>query len=379
MELPGLNADRVCDVEVMRRSPIKREPGPPKILICIPVGNKIESRIFQIPKAGEGGCTDPQCPCAYHGKELSAEWRNPGMVAFEWALNHMQLAIPLGATIAYMAVKQKYSGPARDEMTHRALEIGPEYIFYWDDDVILPSNTFYMMHNVMERDPSIGLLTGVVCTREDPTEPMIYRDQGWGAWWDFSTDPNHPPEDIFSAGGGCLLVRTEAIRKMKAPYWLDTMGNSSDPEAGGKSIWGHDVYFINKLREQSGMRTCVMGAVLCGHWDIEKQKMYSFPNDRIQDKALLRRPPWTIDEVTQFTPVYVQEQIRAHGGERRMFLIPRKLTKSAGEVRRVMLEGFSRAKIVSAGDEHWLAIGEEVRNGGNHTQSGSAPHSDQCG
>src|SRR3989304_2760490 len=187
--IPGLIENPTCSVEVNRRPGIKLPPGTPKMIVCIPVGDKDEEYIFNL--AGAGGCGKEGCDCPWHGKNLSKPVRNQGLVPFEWALNHMQLVVPLGTTVGYMAEKGKLSGPARDLMTHRALEMNPEFIFYWDDDVILPQHAFYMMQNAMTRFPDIGLLTGVVCTRQDPTEPMIYRHQGEGAWGDFSVGPNN--------------------------------------------------------------------------------------------------------------------------------------------------------------------------------------------
>ena len=385
MPLPGasLDEDRVCDLEVQRRAQVKREPGRPKILVCIPVGNKTEPRIFKQPDQGRGGCLDPSCPCSLHGKELAADWRNPGMVPFEWALNHMQLIIPLGTTVAYLAIKNQYSGPARDQMTRRALELDPEYIFYWDDDVLLDPHTFYKMHNMLERHPDVGLLTGVVCTREDPTEPMIYQESGAGAWWDFSIDPNHPPEDIFSAGGGCLMVRTEAVKKMTPPYWQDCLGGTEQPGAEGRSVWGHDVYFISKLRRESGMRTCVMGSVLCGHFDMEKQKEYTLPKDSPPYRKLGRQAPpekaknpvWGIQECAEWSPEFVRGEVQANGGERKLFFVPKRLVKSPMRIRRAMLESFEGARVVSV-DDHWLAVGEGVRNGGNHSEPGDPSRPD---
>jgi hypothetical protein len=292
----------------------------------------------------------------------------------------MQLIVPLGTTVGYLAEKGKLSGPARDFMTHRALELDPEFIFYWDDDVILPQNVYYNMHNAMARYPDIGILSGVVCTRTDPTEPMIYERQGDGAWWNFSIDPNAEPDTIWAAGGGCLMVRTEAIKKMTEPYWADVHGASDDPTKPGASVWGHDIYFCDKLARESGYRVAVMGSVLCGHWDMEKQKTYEFPKDAPPYKAFNRPlppPPLTVEICPALTSEYISDQLRVSKHERRIYVVPKE-TQGREEMERV-LHGFFDDVQLSDADENWVAVTRGLKNGRNHAQSGNADRQDQLG
>ena len=370
--IPGQNPDAKVDVEVARRPSIKMPPGPPHIVVCMPIGAKDEELIFDMPK-----CSKEDCSCEYHGRQLSMPVRNQGLVPFEWALMHMQLVPVLNTTTAYLAVKGKLSGPARDEMTHRALGLNPKYVVYLDDDVILEPHALYRMHNAMERDPSIGLITGVVCTREDPTQPMIYQRKGEGSWWGFAIDPNAPPEDIHAAGGGCLIVRADAIRKMSQPYWQDFLGNIDDPHALGASTWGHDVYFISKLREESGMRTCVMGSVLCGHWDVAKQKMYSLPKDSPAYKNYHPAPSgdFKVEVAPPLTPNYVHNQLRLTSSDRRIFLVPKSEQKKRMEVKAALTPFFNQVHVVSV-DSHWLAVGEELKDGWDLALTGNSARKD---
>jgi hypothetical protein len=363
MSLPGAIEGAKQSVELQRRPAVKLPPGPPKIVIVIPIGAKEEAQIFPMPEAGHGGCTDPQCSCFLHGKELARTTRNQGLVSFEWATNHMQLVIPLNTSVAYLAEKGKLSGVARNEMTQRALEMNPEYIFYWDDDVILPPHALYQLHLEMERNPTIGLLSGVVMTREDPTEPLLYQKQGRGAWWDFSIDPNAPPEDIHAAGGGCLLVRASALRKMTPPYWADVQGDGRDPTKPGVSLWGHDIYFITKLRAESGFRTCVKGSVLCGHWDVGRQRLYELPQDAPPRRKtpFAPNPVWTVEQSPKLTPEYLRQQLRASEGGRRLYVVP-KSVQTEEELVGVLSELYERARVIEV-EENWLGIGEGLKNG----------------
>lgn len=375
MPVPGQVMDgAVCSFEMLRRTAIKHPPGTPaRVIICVPIGTKLNEQIFQIPVAGKGGCEDPECKCFFHGKELSRPVRNQGLVPLEWAMNQMQLTVPLNTTLGYLAEKNRYSGPARDDMTKRAMDLGCEFIFYWDDDVVLPAQALYEMLIWMERDSSIGLLTGVVCTREDPTEPLIYKEHGKGAWWDFSIDPEDPPEDIFAAGGGCLLVRVEALKKMTPPYWQDVQED--------RSLWGHDIRFISNLRRESGFRTCVKGSVLCGHWDVERQKYYELPRNSRPFLALKNKRPsqpvWTVEDSGELTLPYVWKQLTLSDGERRMYLVE-KAVQSDQVVSEVLSKFYGKVQVVSV-DSRWLGIGEDLKDGWNHALVGDPASSGQLG
>ena len=366
--LPGANPNPKCSLEVSRRPPIKRSPGPPQIVVCMPIGAKEEELVFDVP-----ACSNPKCSCEFHGQSMARPVRNQGLVPFELLMNHMQLVVPLNTTIGYLAEKGKLSGPARNEMTIRALELEAKYIFYWDDDVILPAQTLYTMHNMLERYPDIGLITGVVCTRETPTEPMVYLKHGKGAWWDFSIDPDDPPQDIFAAGGGCIMARTDAIRRMSQPYWADVKGAGNDPNKEGNSTWGHDIYFISKMGRESGYRTCVKGSILCGHWDVAQQKMFELPKDAPPFRK--HKPPpspiYNVEESPALSPEYVDQQLKVSQSDRRLFLI-RKELQPKSQVKKALEPFFDQVRVLSV-DSRWLAVGEGLKDGWNQPVKRNTP------
>lgn len=376
---PGLAENPTCSVEIIRQPGIKLPPRTtPKMIVCAPIGNKEEEQIFDMPAAG--ACGREGCECPWHGKSLTKPIRNQGLVPFEWAMNQMQLLVPLGTTVYYLAEKNKLAGPARDLMTRRALEIDPEFVFFWDDDVILPQHVFYNMQNAMARYPDIGALTGVVCTRQDPTEPMVYRRQGDGAWWGFNLDPNAEPENIFAAGGGCLMVRTEALKKMTPPYWTEVHASSDDLTKPGNSTWGHDFYFLEKLRAESGMRVAVMGSVLCGHWDTDRQKLYELPKDSPPYRALQQpkpKPPLTVEICPPLSEDYLETQLKLSNHGRRIFVVS-KQTQAEEAMHQVLGSYFDGVQIIDS-DENWVAVTRGLRNGGNHAVEGSSDRSDQHG
>lgn len=351
-----------CSVEQARRGSIKLPPGPPKIMIVVPVGAKTEKHTYDIPRClDEEGNVNENCPCPNHGKKATTPYRNQGLVPAEWALNIANIVTPLNGTIGYLIEKGRLSAEARNRMTQRAMEVGSTYIFYWDDDVILHPHTLYTMHNILDRNPDIGLVSGVYCTREDPTEPFIYKEQGQGAYWNFSIDPEDPPEDIHGCGGGCIMARLEDVKKMTQPYWTDEQIVLKDHV----STWGHDIRFVKQFREQTGKRTVVQGHLLCGHVDVEKQKVYELPKDSPPYRALERKGklkqipvPWgEIQESPPLTLDYLDAQLMASNGRRKMFVVSKE-EQSEADLQEVLSKRFKTVPIHSM-DDKWVAICEQ--------------------
>jgi hypothetical protein len=238
-------------------------------------------------------------------------------------------------------------------MTKNAMEMNAKYIFYWDDDVIPPPLTLYTLHGILEQNDDIGLVCGVYCTREDPSEPLIYKEHGKGAYWGFSIDPQDPPEDIYSCGGGCIMARVEDIKKMTPPYWTDEQEVSKE---GQCVVWGHDVRFVRNFRD-----TCVQGSLLCGHWDAEKSRMYELPPNSPPYKRSKSLPAH--HEIVQCPPlddIILARELRDTGGDRRIFLVDKK-AQPRKELLSVLKSRFEGVKVLSQ-DNNWLAVCEGIRN-----------------
>jgi hypothetical protein len=340
-----------CDVEQARRPSIKIPPGPPHILIAVPIGGKADAKTFPVPKCDLEGCS-----CPNHGKSVTTTTRNQGLVPVEFAINMANIVTPLNTTVGYLIEKGKLSAEARNRMTQRAIELGAKYLFYWDDDVLLHPHMLYAAHNILETNDDIGLVTGVYFAREHPTEPFIYKEQGKGAWWNFSLDPAHPPQDIHGCGGGCIMVRVEDLKKMTPPYWAD----EQIVHDGGLSQWGHDIRFVKKFREETGKRTVVKGHLLCQHIDYETQEIFELPKDSPLARNVDRPQvmPWAvIQESPPLTPDFVDEQIVLSNGLRRMFVVL-KADQSEEDMKQVLSQRFHKHPIYSM-DDRWVAVCEE--------------------
>lgn len=261
------------DAKLLRRSAIKLSTGP-KIMVVLPIGTKALSTVLECPQCVERGESKTRF-------SVPSGFQPDGMISVNFMLSQMNWTPPLNVTMGYMVKNGMLSAEARNVMTLECLANHPtvEYIFYVDDDMIIPSLGLYTLYNWMERHPDWGAVTGVYTTRVSPPEPLIYTKHGAGAAWDFEMGPGANPEQIMGAGAGCLLARVSAIRDWMShnpgyAVWAD----STESPNGGKVTWGHDVRFVRNLTE-AGWPCYVVGEVLCQHFDRTTGQIYSVPPD----------------------------------------------------------------------------------------------------
>lgn len=259
------------DSHVRRRSAIKLSAGP-KIVVCIPVGGKTVTSVLECPQ------------CVARGEErvlmeVSNGFQPQGLVSLAFMLSHMNWMPPLNVTLSYMFKTGMLSAEARNVMTLDALQYDSvEYIFYVDDDTLIPSLGLYTLYNLLEQNPTWGAASGIYVTRNDPPEPLIYKEHGRGASWDIELGPGASPTKIMGAGAGCLLARVSAIRDWMGanpgvPIWADSV---ETVPGGNRVTWGHDVRFVRNLTE-AGWPCYADGRVLCGHYDMATGQTYEVP------------------------------------------------------------------------------------------------------
>lgn len=353
----------VTRVRSPKPSPVKHLPGQaPQVVIATPVGTKPFRWAFPAPDCERAGCS-----CPVHGRTVNAQALSSMLVPYHWAMNAMRLLTPMNTQAAFYAQGGKLSAESRDEMTRNAIEAGAKYIFYWDDDVIVPPLTLYTMHTILETHPDIGLVSGVYTTREDPPVPLVYKEHLKGPYWGFSTDPASPPEDIFAAGGGCLMARLEDVKKMTPPYWADEQIASPD---GQQTVWGHDVRFCKKFKEESGKRVVVQGSLLCKHFDAQQNRFFELPPDSppMKRKAPPTPQPHEVLECGRpFTREVIMREIERTAGKRRLFLVPK--TEATPETLTELFGEFFETQNVFPVDSHWLCAVEGLKNGNRPTST----------
>ncbi len=245
----------------------------PRIAICVPVGTKKQAQIFDTPDGN---------------KWMAHAASVPACIPVQWVVAKNNMLPPLGISTTTLWQWGMLSGQARQIMTARAMRVVQDdgYLLFWDDDVIVEQMSLYTLYSFMEQHPEAGAVTGIYSTRQEPTEPVLYKEHMKGPHWGVSVGPYAEPEEVFGAGAGFLLVRAAAIRDMMKlangkPIWADSKTLPAKDQKEGvrfTTTWGHDIRFCALLQE-AGWKMFAHGQVELGHFDAVEQKEYRLPMD----------------------------------------------------------------------------------------------------
>ena len=110
---------------------------------------------------------------------------------------------------------------ARNDLAEHAIAEDTEYTLWLDSDVMFPSSLLVdMMESIQGRD----IVTGVYHMRRPPYAPVIWKTLRKGLTAEENTSElavEYPKDDIFEVEGcgfGCVLMRTEVMKTIRAKY-----------------------------------------------------------------------------------------------------------------------------------------------------------------
>lgn len=121
---------------------------------------------------------------------------------------------------------------AREKLAHAALQLGADYIFMFDDDMLGQQDLFERLWR-----HQVDVVAGLAFTRNPPYNPVLYQiKEGW--------DPIHKREycttnsiraypkdklvECDAVGFGSVLIRTSVFKKMDPPYFMTSSGTGED-------------------------------------------------------------------------------------------------------------------------------------------------------
>lgn len=198
-----------------------------------------------------------------------------GNIRLEWAAMLKSLGEPVNYSWALQTTLGKPVDEGRNMVARYAVEHNANYLFFIDDDVLVPNQALRRMVYSMEQNPEWDLLSGIYVTKSDPPEPLIFGENPDGAFWDWKFNEIFP---ISGCGMGCCLIRGSALQKVKEPWFY----YRHEAEGINRLEEGEDLYFCRKLREAGGV-LMADGGVLCGHID-ENGKVYSLDSESLPIK-----------------------------------------------------------------------------------------------
>lgn len=133
----------------------------------------------------------------------------------------------------------------RNWITTHAVNSGCDYLFFVDDDMILPPDT---LDRLLEHNKDI--VGGVYMTKYEEQRPVVEF---------FNEKPTEMPFKVKAIGTGCLLIKTDVFKKLPQPWfkyeWNDNGSIKrshdwifcEDARKAGYDVWADDTLDIKHI------------------------------------------------------------------------------------------------------------------------------------
>jgi Glycosyl transferase family 2 len=156
--------------------------------------------------------------------------------------------------------------PAQRELIMRdAIDGNYDYLFFVDDDIVLPPDALELLVATAETDPATAVVGGLYYSR-DSLKPIAVAD-----WDSTGTASAHVPaftststDIVDGIGFGCALLRIAAARKLAAPYFPAHVYIESG--ARRARLCDEDYLYCERVRH-AGNTVRLDARVRCGHYD----------------------------------------------------------------------------------------------------------------
>jgi len=147
---------------------------------------------------------------------LRVEWvaaRYSQLVPLNWSMAGQMQAVSGGSVLDFMPLRYLVAD-AQNLIVGEAIRLDMEWLALVEHDVILPAGAFFMLDRWMKETPA-PVVSGLYFSRACPSEPMVFRGRGTGAFTDWKLG------DVVEVDGvptGCLLAHMGLLRAM----WEDS-------------------------------------------------------------------------------------------------------------------------------------------------------------
>lgn len=205
-------------------------------------------------------------------------------VPLDWAMAFKSMNPPINYNSTIHLVKGKPVDEARQEIAENALKVGAKYLFFVGDDVVCPGHTLRQLIYRLENNPSIGCVGGVYCAKCDPSFPLVFRGNGRGAYWDWKIGEFF---EVSGLGLDCNLIRVEMLSEMTRPWFKTIDGDQFLDGINSCESWTEDLYFYKKMADETKYKLYCDGTVICEHWDIYNERVYTLPMDSLPRRQLV--------------------------------------------------------------------------------------------
>lgn len=140
-----------------------------------------------------------------------------GTVRIEWHSARMGVITPTNWSNVSMTqamssfIPVRFSvADAQNLIVRECIERDFEWLLLLEDDTIPPPDLFIKLNRYMKDEPT-PVVSGLYYTKSEPSEPLIYRGRGTGAFTNFKMG-----DKVWADGvpTGCLLIHSAILREM---------------------------------------------------------------------------------------------------------------------------------------------------------------------
>ena len=200
-----------------------------------------------------------------------------GTVRIEHEVAVLYQVFPLARQVNF----QVFSGMPSSEIARNwaykeACDENPEYLMFWDDDILPHSKTAIpQMASIMAQNPTIDVLGGVYpMQRTADPEPIVVKERDGGVWWGWADGKVH---DVYMTGTGFTMIRMSAL----ASLHFDEYGEPPMKRVFERHERRTDDEAFAALCAEHGLRWCVAGDVVCDQISLEGHR-YKIADARVE-------------------------------------------------------------------------------------------------
>ena len=208
----------------------------------------------------------------------------PENVTVEWHRRRMAIATPTNTNTYEITIDGHEVGDARNKAVEFALSRPSRagFIFFLDYDVLPMHDCLTKLLYRAAHFPDHDIFAGVYCCKAHPAEPLIYKGDGLGPFWDW-TIGDLITEGVTGVHMGLTLIRLslfDRIANTEENPWFLTTGSTQITKDGIINKYGtEDLWFCKRAVEEAGAKILVDTSVLAGHVNNKSGEIFGLPED----------------------------------------------------------------------------------------------------
>ncbi len=185
-----------------------------------------------------------------------------------WAFGLRNMYLPNGSWTALSGMPFDH---ARNTGCLKLLELGWEWLFFYDDDVIAPPDTIVRLINHNKQ-----IVSGVYYRRYEPLAPVMLKDSPNGPQW-ITEYPKNSLIEVDFVGAGCLLIHRDVLKTLpplsNRCHWFEWRCDRTDLPHLEKT--SEDFTFCKHARNH-GFKIHVDTSIQCVHAGLSASSVNGF-------------------------------------------------------------------------------------------------------